>query len=322
MYTVYMFKNTGEIVKRINEDLEGVIRDNFLKENRFVWVDMCDPKEDELKFLEEKIGIHTLEIEDALNVEDQNPKFNETKNHLFVTFLNPVIRNGNVSYENLAFFIFKNIIISIRNKRYSLFQKTIRRIYNKRRILRDRTSILHIFLDVIIDELLFVADKIDEEINSLEQDVFIRYNEEILERLYTLKMKIITLRKVIISQKEIIYNLTKPSKFVSSKQVVYFKDLYEHVILLINQFDLFRDSTNTILQIYLSLASQNTNEVMKVLTVITSIFLPLTLITGIYGMNFHYMPELTYKYGYFITLSVMVILAIILLYIYRRKGWI
>jgi len=322
MYTIYVFKNTGEIVKRKNEGLEEILKENFIKENRFLWVDMQNPKESELKFLEEKMKIHTLEIEDALNVEDQNPKFHETKNHLFVTFLNPIIKDNDILYENLAFFIFKNIIISIRDKDYSLFNKTIRRIYNKSKILRDRTSIMHIFLDVIIDELLIIADKIDDEMNELEKEIFINGDDRLLERLYNIKIKTITLRKAIISQKEIIYNLTKQSKFISSKQVVYFKDLYEHVILLINQFDLFRDSTNTILQIYLSLASQNTNEVMKVLTVVTSIFLPLTLITGIYGMNFRHMPELEYRYGYFIVLGIMTLLALILLYIYKKKGWI
>ncbi len=309
-------------MKKPSAKLEESLKEMYFLENRFVWLDIYSPEEEELKFLEEKMKIHPLEIEDALDVEDQNPKFHETRHHLFVTFLNPVVKNGDVDFENLAFFIFKKIVVTIRDKEYSLFNKTIRRVYKKSKILKDRTAIMHIFLDVIIDELLILADKLDDEINELEKSIFERFEESILEELYHLKIKIITLRKSIISQKEVVYMLTKQSKFISEKQVVYFKDLYEHMNVLINNFDLFRDSTNTIFQMYFSLSSQSTNEVMKVLTVITSIFLPLTLITSIYGMNFHYMPELDWKYGYFIVLGIMVTIALTLLVIYKKKGWI
>ncbi len=324
MHVVYVFKENGNILKRVDAPLDDILKENFLKENRFVWLDLVNPGEEELKFLEEKIGVHALEIEDALNVEEQSAKINETRNHLFVTFLNPIVKEDDeIKYENLAFFIFKNIIITIRDRKYSLFNKTIRRIYSKSKILKDRVSIMHIFLDVIIDELIFIVDKLDDEVNELERKILTEENEEeALEELYNMKIRVMELRKLLISQKEIIYALTKQSKFISSKQVVYFKDLYEHITLLIGQLDLLRDTTNTLLQTYISIASQNTNEVMRVLTVITSIFLPLTLITGIYGMNFKYMPELYYKYAYFIALGVMLIIAISLIIIYKRKGWI
>ncbi|NPA38558.1 MAG: magnesium transporter CorA family protein, partial [Candidatus Nanohaloarchaeota archaeon] len=212
-------------------------------------------------------------------------------------------------------------IIVIRGKDYTLYKKTYERIMSRAKYLSSPSSILHIFLDVIVDNLLIEIDKLDDEIGMIESKV-LKQEENVLEDIYVLKDKIITLRRLLLPMKEVVYGLSKHSKFISSKQVMYFRDIYEHLVVAINQLDLFRDATTNLIDLTLSLSQQKLNENMKILTAITTIFLPLTLITGIYGMNFKHMPELGHPYGYYFTLIAMFIIGSVLFYIFKKKKFI
>ncbi len=319
MFKSYIFYQDGS-VKGYQGNLEDVIAKSHSREVKFIWLGMFNLTNEEIQFLEEKLKIHPLEIEDALQKSETTPKIEEHKKHLFVSFINPLI-NKEIESEKISFFVFKKIIIVIRNKDYSLYKKTHDRIISRARYISSPASILHIFLDTIVDNILLLLDKIDEDIGELESRVM-KEQENVLESIYMLKDRIITLRRMILPMKEVVYNLSKHSKFVSSKQVLYFRDIYEHLVVAINQLDLFRDSTTNLVDLIISLSSQRLNESMKILTAITTIFLPLTLITGIYGMNFKYMPEINHPYGYYFTLIAMLLIGSILFYIFKKKRFI
>ena len=173
-----------------------------------------------------------------------------------------------------------------------------------------------------MDNYFVLLEKIDDETEILEEEVLEMSAEDTVQKIYVLKRNLIELRKTIWPLREVLNEISRgESSLIKEETLPYFKDVYDHTIRIADTVETFRDIASGLLDVYLSNMSNRTNEVMKVLTIIATIFMPLTFIAGIYGMNFEYMPELSWKWGYPVVLIVMGVIAFLMVVYFRKKKW-
>ena len=178
-------------------------------------------------------------------------------------------------------------------------------------------------MDTTIDQYFVVLEKISDKIERIEENIIISPTQDNAREIFQLKHKILLLRKAIWPiREEISHLLQADHKFITSFTRLYLRDLYDHVVQAIDAVETLRDMVSSIMDIYLSLVTNKMNEIMKVLTIISTIFIPITFITSLYGMNFKYMPELDWRYGYPCALLVMGLISCGMLLFFRRKKWI
>jgi magnesium transporter len=181
---------------------------------------------------------------------------------------------------------------------------------------------LYALLDSVVDQYFIVLDSLSEKLEDLETDLLNNPDKTILNKLHGLRRETLLLRRTINPLREMIGRFEKLEEpLISSSIKVFIRDLYDHTIKVIENIEVLRDMTSGLLDLYMNTTSNKMNEIMKVLTIMTSIFIPLTFIAGVYGMNFTNMPELEYKYGYFVILGIMVLVLIGMLIFLRRKKW-
>jgi magnesium transporter len=182
---------------------------------------------------------------------------------------------------------------------------------------------VHAIIDNIVDNYFLVLEKLEEKIEFLEDDLVTQTTPLTLRTIHDLKRELIYLRKSLWPLREAINSLERAdSTLISGSTNIYFKDIYDHVIAIIDSVETFRDMLSGMLDIYLSSVSYRLNEVMKVLTIIATIFMPLTFLAGVYGMNFKYMPELEWRWSYFACLGVMLLVTLFMIFYFRKKKWI
>ena len=177
-------------------------------------------------------------------------------------------------------------------------------------------------LDAVVDGYFIILEQSGERIETLEDELVVDPRAETLKEIHRLKREMIFLRKAVWPLREVISRLERSeSPLIKEPTVLYFKDVYDHIIQIIDNIETFRDILSGMLDIYLSSVSNRLNEVMKVLTVIATIFMPLTFIAGLYGMNFKFMPELEWRWGYFLILGIMVAVGMFMVLYFKRKKW-
>jgi magnesium transporter len=218
----------------------------------------------------------------------------------------------------------KDFVLSFEEKENSIFKSIKEKLsQNKGKIRKEGADYLaHAIIDNIVDNYFIVLENLEEKMEDLEVDLVKKPNPVTLQNIHLLKKELIILRKSLWPLREAISSLERSDSLLINKNTgVYFKDIYDHTIAIIDTVETFRDMLSGMLDIYLSTVSNRLNEVMKVLTIIATIFMPLTFIAGVYGMNFKYMPELEMRWGYFGVLGIMLIVAMVMLIYFRRKKW-
>jgi magnesium transporter len=269
-------------------------------------------------------GVHPLIMEDILNT-DQRPKTEDFAEYIYIvlkTFHNH--SDENLNAFQVSIILGHNFVLSFQEKESSLFDPIRERLRgNKGRIRRSGADYLaHAVIDNIVDNYFILLENLEEKIEKLEDDLVKQTTPTRLETIHRLKREMIVLRKALWPLREAISSLQRSdSPLINESSVVYFKDVFDHIIAIIDTVDTYRDMLAGMLDIYLSSTSVKLNEVMKVLTIIATIFMPLTFLAGVYGMNFRYMPELAWHWGYFAIWAVMLIIAILMLIFFRRKKW-
>jgi magnesium transporter len=269
-------------------------------------------------------GLHPLILEDILNTE-QRPKSEDHGEYLYIVLrLFHEDAGGGLISEQVSIVLGPNWLISLQEKRGSLFDPVRERLRNEKGRLRKAGAdyLAHALLDAIVDSYFVILDKFGEKIETLEEELIGSPSPMTLRALQALKREIIFLRKSVWPLREMIGGLGRSdSPLIRELSVLYFRDVYDHAVQVIDTIETYRDMLSGMLDIYLSSISNRMNEVMKVLTVIATIFMPLTFLAGIYGMNFKYMPELEWRWGYFALWGVMMVIAVFMLIIFRRKKW-
>jgi magnesium transporter len=226
--------------------------------------------------------------------------------------------------EQISMILGPGFVISYQEKKGDVFDPIRTRIKECKGRIRSMGAdyLAYALMDAIVDNYFSVLDKRADEIDRMEEEIMTHPDQFISQRIHTLKRDMIHLRKHIGPVREMILNLQRnESPLIQKKISIYLRDVYDHTIQLLDTVDTFKDLLSGIHDSYLSAMSNKMNEVMKTLTIFAAIFIPLTFIAGIYGMNFEYMPELQWKYGYFIILAVMLSLGVGLSVYFKQKKW-
>ncbi|MDR4508110.1 MAG: magnesium/cobalt transporter CorA [Candidatus Brocadiaceae bacterium] len=270
-------------------------------------------------------GLHSLLLEDILNT-DQRPKIEDFGKYLFIVIRMLFYNNGKneIESEQMSFIIGPQYVISFQEKEGDIFDSVRERIRNgKGKIRKGSTDYLvYTLIDAIVDHYFIILEKTGEKIDKLEENLLTNPMPEALQTIHTIKREMIFMRRSVWPLREVIRIFERAeSPLIKETTVIYLRDVYDHTIQIIDTIETFRDIVSGMLDIYLSSISNKMNEVMKMLTIIATIFIPLTFIAGVYGMNFKYLPELEWKWGYFAILSVMGIVGVSMIAYFKRKKW-
>lgn len=275
----------------------------------------------------EKIGnifnIHPLVLEDIVNT-GQRPKIEDYDNFSFIV-LKMIYENKNeLMAEQISIILGENFILSFQEKEGDVFNNVRARIKNGKGRIRNMGAdyLAYSLIDSIVDNYFLILEKLGEKIEYLEEELVSNPTKNILQDIHKLKSELLFLRKSIWPLREVIgYMYRGETPLISKNILVYFRDIYDHTIQIIDTLETFRDMVAAMIDIYLSSISNKMNEIMKMLTIIATIFIPLTYIAGIYGMNFKYMPELEWRWGYYAILAIMALIGIIMLGYFRKRKW-
>jgi magnesium transporter len=277
----------------------------------------------------EKIGkhfnLHPLLLEDIVNT-GQRPKMEDFEDYIFAVLkmLYYDEKDNETKAEQVSMILGSKFVISFQESEEDVFNPIRERIRNgKGRIRKMGTDYLaYCLIDVIVDNYFIILEKLGEKIEGIEEKLVTNPTPETLQKIHNLKGEMIFLRKSVWPLRELINGLERgESTLIKESTGIYLRNIYDHTIQVIDTIETFRDTLSGMLDIYLSSISNKMSEVMKVLTIIATIFIPLTFIAGIYGMNFRYMPELGWRWGYFTVLCVMLIIGSGMVIYVRKKKW-
>lgn len=280
---------------------------------------------DLLQQLSGALHIHPLVVEDIANTE-QRPKFEdyETYNFLVLKWIQQIPVSKELAIEQISIIQGANLLVSFEEGPDDIFQAVRNRIHGGKGQIRNLGTdyLAYALIDAVVDHYFIVLESLGEVIEDFEGHLITHPNPENLHKLHRLKQDMILLRKAVWPCREVIAKLERgESPLLTPATGIYFRDVYDHTIQVIESTETYRDMLASMLDIYLSSMSNKLNETMKVLTMMATLFIPLTFIAGIYGMNFTYMPELEWPWGYPAVLAVMVSLAGGMLWFFRRKHW-
>lgn len=286
------------------------------------WIDIVDATPDEISRLGDIFELHPVTIEDFAD-EGTRVKIEVFENYTFIVLYTLSMEDRLTKYE-YDVLISENFIITKDTRKDSKIlgklkndDKALYKILNK-----GPDFLLHMIMDKIIDAYFCIIEDLDVTVEKIEDELFEKGNKESLKKVIELKRDVSLFKRIVVSEREELLGLLrKESLFVADETKIYFRDNYDSIISIFDSLDSMRDSLIGIQDTYLSYTSNKLNEIMKVLTIIATIMMPLTLISGIYGMNFEYMPELKWRYGYYITLTLMFIIGSVMLYYFRKKEW-
>jgi len=278
----------------------------------------------------EKLGrhfnLHPLLLEDPVNTE-QRPKMEDYGDYILLVLKMLYPAEGDASdfeTEQVSLVLGPNFVLSLQEREGDVFDAVRERIRKgKGRIRREGADYLaYSLIDAVVDGYFNILERVEEKIEDAEQDLTVSPSPATLQTIRRLKRDMIFLRKSVWPLREAVSSLERcETALVQKTTGVYLRDVYDHTVQVIDTVESARDMLSGMLDIYLSSISNKMNEVMKVLTIFAAIFIPLTFIAGVYGMNFVNMPELQWKYGYFTVWSVMVLVAVTLLIFFRRRKW-
>lgn len=299
---------------------------NFETEDRTTWINI-----DGLSNTEEieKIGkyyeLHPLIIEDIVNT-NQRPKIDEYKDYFFIVAKMLYYReDGRLENEHISMVLGKNYVLTFQEADGDVFDGVRERLTMAKGRIRSRGADYLVFalLDAIVDHYFLVIDDMSDKIEAMEERLFdARPKDDTILEIQELKRTMLRIRRAVNPLREVVSRLEKMDHDLVQEQTInYIRDLYDHMLQVSENIEIYREMTWGLMDMYMTTISNKMNEVMKVLTIMASIFIPLTFLAGIYGMNFEFMPELNYRYGYPILLIIMALLIIGMLFYFRRKRW-
>lgn len=326
-------KNSGEITnKKINynklqfqeEQNIGIEQMQIHKEEEMTWVNINgvhDP--DYIEKICNNFDIHPLIMEDIMNT-DQRTKIEDYGDYLFIVLkmLKYDYQEEKIEVEQLSLIQGEDYIISFQEIEGDVFDYVRKRLREGRGKIRENNAdyLMYSLIDAVVDNYFLVLEKFGEEIDLLQEELLQEDGKESLEEIHDLKSNLITLRRYILPLRAELNTLIRERSIHISKDTAYYiRDIYDHALRINEKMDSHRELLNGLMDIYLSLSNNKMNSVMKRLTIIATIFMPLTLITGIYGMNFKYMPELEYQWSYPTVMGIMLVVVVIMLIYFKKK---
>lgn len=312
----------GKQIERI--DYSTYIREKDARESDVVWINVDKEKDQaQIDTILKPFGVHPLIIEDIL-LEGQRPKLETYEEYAYLNCKMIYFDGEELAYENLSILFDQQTVITIGDHDGDVFSTIRKRLEVPTSNLRlgKADHLVYAILDAIVDAYFDVLETLGDLIDAREEDLLVKPNMDLLTILRQYKRDLLYLHKAIWPLREVLSRMINDEpKEIRKETVPYLRDVYDHIYQCIDSIETYRELLSGMMDLYLSSISNRMNEIMKVLTIISTIFIPLTFIAGVYGMNFHYMPELTSQWGYPLTLLFMAILALLMVYYFKRKKW-
>jgi magnesium transporter len=295
----------------------------IVAEHRVTWINVQGLGDIEtVRKLGELFDLHPLALEDALG-NHQRSKVEQYGDTLFIVAR--MLEGGmTMATDQLGMFLGKNFVITFQHLVGDCFDPLRERIRRERGIIctSGPDYLAYAILDGVVDSYFPICEGFGDYIETLEEEIIRKVDGDVVARIHTVKSKLLILRKAVWPLRDALHMLVRdPIPLISDDTRVYLRDCADHTFQIIDLVETYRELSSNLMDLYHSALSSRTNEVMQVLTVIATIFIPLTFIVGVYGMNFDYMPELRWKYGYFAVWGVMLAVAGGLLWFFQRRGW-
>ena len=270
-------------------------------------------------------NIHNLVLEDILNT-SQRSKYELHADHIYVVLkkLSYHETDRTVGAEQISLIIGKNVVISFQEEPCEIYHPILERLKVKNSLIRQSGSdyLGYALIDLIIDDYFDVLEKLEDDLFDVEEQLINHIHSDDLRLIHHFRTEILNLKRWIFPFREVSNNLIKDdSGLINIETRIFIRDLHDHIIQIIDQVDSLREFLGVLHEMILANINNRMNDIMKILTLITTIFIPLTLITGIYGMNFQYIPGLTWRWSYYAVLIIMVLIGVGLLVIFKLKKW-
>jgi magnesium transporter len=298
---------------------------NYLVEGKTSWINVSGLHETDLiQELGEVLSINKLILEDVLHT-NQRAKMDSHDDHLYVVMrmlgIDP--ETGRMAGEQLSLVLGNNWIISFQEQTGDLFDVLRQRLREDYGTMRSKKAdyLFYRLIDIVVDNYFHVVDKLSDDIEQLEDEIQIDPQASAVQTIQRTKRQLIRLRKAVVPLREVVNQLREEEPLISDNTRSFIPDLRDHVLQIADSVESQRELISGTMDMYMSTVSLKMNQVMQVLTIIATIFIPLTFIAGIYGMNFQYMPELSWEYGYFVVWGVMVAIFLGMLVYFRGKKW-
>ncbi|UCE00849.1 MAG: magnesium/cobalt transporter CorA [Chloroflexota bacterium] len=322
MIRVIRMMESGDINPVEVEQIKTILQDT----GDFIWIDIAAEQPEICKpILQEIFNFHPLAIDDALH-ETHVPKVDDWNDYLYLvlrTALRESPQTEGIAIPELDIFLGENYLVSYQSipiqsveKIWELCQK------DQRYLSRGAGFLLYQIADEMATDIMHLIEEIDEHVDQIEDEIFTDPQSATLAKIFSIKRTVLKLRRTLLPQKEVFNKLARGDfALIKTNDQVYFRDLYDHMVRLQEINESTRDLLSGALDTYLSVINNRMNEIMKVLTIIATIFIPLSFFTSIYGMNFAYMPELQWRWGYFLILSFLAIIFFAMLIFFKQKKW-
>jgi magnesium transporter len=295
------------------------------KPEHLYWWDFNESTEEENQSLADYFHFHPLAIQDCIG-DVHYPKVDFYETYLYLVIHGVDADKSEVegfAPKELDIFLGHDYLVTFHKKPARSIAEVLRRARENSPIFEYGLDfVLYTILDILVSNYLPVLEDIEDELDQTEEILFQDPDQSVLRRILDLKRTLMRLKRTIFPQREVVNHLARNEyQLVSRKTQIYFRDIYDMLYRMSEMTESFRDVTSAMVETYLSTVSNRLNEVMKVLTLFTTIFMPLTVITGIYGMNFQHMPELTWHYGYYLVLGFMALTFLTMILYFRHKKW-
>jgi len=320
---VYDYDPSSIVEKKLETIEEAFV---FRDSNHISWINIDGLRKNDVETICNHYGIHPLIVEDILSI-DQRPKMDEVEGVLFC-LLNMLYFNAakkTVETEQISILLGKDFVITFQeDASRDAFDHIRSKLKIPKSQIRQRTTdyMLYSMLDLIVDNYFIVMESLGEQIEALEEEVVRRSNTKSLARINQLRKELIVLKRNIAPVRDLVGNIIRSeSELLDDRTTKYFKDVYDHIIQAFDLSENYRDVMMSMQDLYVSNVNLRLNEVMKVMTIVTCLLAPATVIGGIFGMNFDIIPYSHHEWGFYFAVSIMLIVPLIMLYIFRKRGW-
>lgn len=299
---------------------------NFGLENNITWINLNGLNhEKEIESLGENYNLHPLVLEDIVNI-SQRPKIDEYEDYIFVVLkMLYYDDNAQIVSEQVSFVLGSDYVLTFQESEGDVFDSVRDRIRQGKGRVRNMGAdyLLYILVDAVVDHYFHILEILGDKIEDFETAIFGgKVTDDASKEIQNLKREILRVRRAIFPLREVISRIEKnDNTLIHSKTITYYRDIYDHLIQVTENIDIYREMVWSLMDMYMTTISNKMNEVMKVLTIMASIFIPLTFIAGIYGMNFEYIPELQYRNGYFVVWGIMIAIFLGMLFYFKKKKW-
>lgn len=319
----YYLTPDGKLNRSLSkEDIKAA----FESKEGLLWVDITGTREDDGRFLEEIFHFHHLAAEDCTSPLIHPPKIDEFGDHLFIIVhgINYAVISEIVETAELAIFLGAHFMVSNHNSPLYSVDAVRQKVEDDGRPMKRGADFLcHALIDTLIDNILPTIDKMSDIAQDIEEETLREPKQATLEAILNLKRSTLRVHRVMVPQREIFNRLSRGDyQVIREEAKIFYRDVYDHLVRIEDLNQIIRDRVDNALATYLSSVANRQNEVMKTLAIVATIFLPLTLLAGIYGMNFENMPELKWEWGYFIVLGIIFSTILLCLWRFRSSGWI